>query len=68
LEDPLPAIEIPLLPNDPDVTIDLQSVFDRCHDAGPYAREIDYGTDPLIPPPGTERQTWLARILQGPDT
>lgn len=64
LEEPLPTIEIPLLADDPDVTIDLQSVFDRCYDAGPYAREIDYGTDTLIPPLGTERQSWLARISQ----
>ena len=43
LEEPLPAIDIPLLPGDPPVTLDLQAVFNRCYDAGPYAREIDYG-------------------------
>jgi hypothetical protein len=67
LEEPLPAIEIPLLADDPAVAIDLQAVFDRCYDAGPYAREVDYGTDPLIPPLATERQAWLARIPQQSD-
>src|SRR3954447_26088085 len=45
LEEPLPLIEIPLLPGDLPVTVDLQAVFQRCYDAGPYAREIDYGWD-----------------------
>ena len=40
LEDRLPPVAIPLLPGDSPVTVDLQSVFDRCYDAGPYAREI----------------------------
>ena len=43
LEEPLPAIDIPLLPGDSPVTLDLQAVFNRCYDAGPYAREIDCG-------------------------
>ena len=37
LQDRLPAVEFPLLPGDPSVTLDLQSIFDRCYDAGPYA-------------------------------
>lgn len=64
LEEPLPTIEIPLLADDPGVMVNLQAVFDRCYDAGPYAREIDYGTDPLIPPLGIERRAWLAQVLQ----
>jgi Protein of unknown function (DUF4058) len=38
----LPALAIPLLPDDGPVTINLQSIFDRCYAVGPYAREILY--------------------------
>jgi len=65
LEDRLPPIAIPLLPGDPSVTLDLQSVFDRCYDAGPYAREIRYGTDAVIPPLRTDHAAWAERIVQG---
>jgi hypothetical protein len=64
LEDRLPPIAIPLLPGDPSVTLDLQSVFDRCYVAGPYAREIRYGTDAVIPPLRPEQAAWAERILQ----
>jgi Protein of unknown function (DUF4058) len=50
LEDRLPPIAFPLLPGDSSVTVDLQAVFDRCYGAGPYAREIRYGEDAVIPP------------------
>ena len=65
LEDRLPTIEVPLLPGDPPVPLDLQAVFDRCYDAGPYAREIGYGSDPLIPPLGPRHEAWAERTLQG---
>ena len=32
----LPPLAIPLLPGDPDVTVDLQAVFDRAYDECPY--------------------------------
>ena len=64
LEDRLPPIAIPLLPGDPPVTLDLQAVFDRCYDAGPYAREIRYGVDAVIPPLGPDRAAWAERIVQ----
>jgi len=67
LEEPLPEIETPLLADDPDVTIDPQGVFDRCYGAGPYFREIEYGTDPPISPLSAERQSWLVRILHKPE-
>ena len=43
------------------VTIDLQAIFDRCYDAGPYAREVNYGTDAVIPPLEPDRAAWAAR-------
>ncbi len=66
LEDRLTPIAIPLLPGDSAVTVDLQNVFDRCYDAGPFAREIRYGEDPIIPPLQSDRVGWAARVLEGP--
>jgi len=63
LEDRLPPIAIPLLSGDPPVTLDLQAVFDRCYDAGPYAREVRYGVDAVVPPLGPDRAAWAEGIL-----
>ena len=63
LEDRLPPIAIPLLPGDPPVTLDLQAVFDRCYDAGPYAREVRYGVDAVIPPLDPDWAAWAGRIV-----
>jgi len=64
LEDHLPPVAIPLLPGDLPVTIDLQAIFDRCYDAGPYAREIRYGEDAVIPPLQIDKAAWALQILQ----
>ena len=64
LEDRLPPVEIPLLPGDPPVTLDLQAVFNRCYDAGPYAREVRYGVDPVISPLGPGRAAWVRQTVQ----
>jgi hypothetical protein len=55
---------IPLLPGDPSVPLDLQAIFDRCYDAGPYAREIDYDADLPIPPLTADQAAWAARLLR----
>ncbi len=64
LEERLPPIDVPLLPGDPPVTLDLQAVFDRCYDAGPYAREVRYGVDALIPPLEPDRAAWAQQTVQ----
>jgi hypothetical protein len=64
LDERLPTISIPLLPGDADVPVDLQSVFNRCYDAGPYLREIAYGVDQVIPPLRTGQADWAAQFLQ----
>ena len=46
LTEPLPEIFVPLLPGDGAVALDLQQVFQRTYEAGPYVREIDYVGDP----------------------
>lgn len=60
LEQRLPAIKIPLLPGDPDVTLDLQLVFDQAYDAGPYSREVDYDGDAVVPPLRADQRKWAA--------
>ncbi|HZW29627.1 MAG TPA: DUF4058 family protein [Isosphaeraceae bacterium] len=64
LEDRLPPVDIPLLPGDAAVTVDLQAVFDRCYEEGPYAREIGYGVDAVIPPLRPDQAAWAAQVLQ----
>lgn len=49
LRDPLPEIRVPLLPGDGEISIDLQAVFRRTYEAGPYQREVDYRQ--AVPPP-----------------
>ncbi len=46
----LPTVLVPLLPGDGDVKLNLQAVFNRTYDAGPYSREIDYQRDTIEPP------------------
>ena len=43
LRDPLPCIWVPLKENEDEILLDLQYVFDRAYDAGPYRRgAVDY--------------------------
>jgi hypothetical protein len=60
----LPEITIPLLPGDPDVPLDLQAIFDRAYDGGPYPREIEYGKDPIVPRLKPEQAEWAAAVLK----
>lgn len=60
----LPAIEIPLLPNDADVTLDLQAVFDRCYDGARYERNVDYEIDEPIPPLSPKQHRWADEVLK----
>jgi Protein of unknown function (DUF4058) len=63
LPDPLPEIAIPLLPGDPPVPLDLQAVFNRCYDAGPYRREVRYREVEPVPPLTPEHAQWAAERL-----
>jgi len=64
LENPLPLLEIPLLPADPDVTLDLQMVFDQAYAAGPYRREVNYGEDAIVPPLRPSQTKWAASLVK----
>ncbi len=64
LPDRLPELSIPLLPGDPDVKVDLQAVFQRCYDTGPYRRAAPY-RGPVPEPPLTAEQTaWVGSLLR----
>jgi hypothetical protein len=64
LHECLPAVSIPLLPGDPPVTVDLQAVFARCYDAGPYGRELSYQLADVVPALRPEHAAWAGEILQ----
>jgi hypothetical protein len=61
VRDHLPRIRIPLADGDPDLTLDLQAVFNRCYAEGGYARRIDYRRAPHTPL--AERDAAWAREL-----
>ena len=65
LPDALPTVSIPLLPGDDPVPVNLQAVFTRCYETGPYAREIDYRQDRPIPPLKPRRARWAKQLLTG---
>jgi Protein of unknown function (DUF4058) len=60
---PLPDIAVPLANNHKDVTLDLQRVFTRCWNEGPYPELLRYDG----PPPGTmtaEEVRWCEEQLR----
>jgi len=63
LTEPLTEISIPLLPGDRAVSLDLQAVFDRTYDAGPYRREINYREDTPAPPLSAEHLAWATELI-----
>jgi hypothetical protein len=42
LEDSLPEVQVPLLPGDSDIILDLQAAFDHAFRTGRYDEDIDY--------------------------
>lgn len=55
----LPAIQIPLRPEDADVPLDLQGLVDQCYRNGAYEGTISYGVEPDPPLLGADK-TWAA--------
>jgi hypothetical protein len=60
----LPKFAIPLSPGDPDVTLELQNVFDQSYDFGPYRREIEYRKDPIVPRLKPQQAEWAANLIK----
>ncbi|MBI4606735.1 MAG: DUF4058 family protein [Planctomycetes bacterium] len=63
LAERLPAIEIPLLPEDGAVRVDLEDVFTRAYDDGPYRKRVRYGTDEIVPPLTAQEAEWARQQL-----
>jgi hypothetical protein len=55
---PFPQIRVPLCAPDPDVTLDLQTIFGRCYDNGGYDGIIDYARPPRAPL-STDESAWV---------
>ena len=63
LQDSLPEIAIPLLPEDGDVLVDLQAVFEHCYTRGPYPRKVRYSREALQPPLSPAQWSWVQALL-----
>lgn len=63
IQDPLPAIPVPLLAGDPDVVLDLQGALTTLYDALNRDLAIDYSKphDVRLPP---EEARWVAELLR----
>ena len=59
----LPRVWVPLTDAEPDIALDLQAVFDRCYDAGPYRRRVDYRREPT-PLLRDEDAAWADALLR----
>jgi Protein of unknown function (DUF4058) len=58
---PLPAIPVPLLEPDPDLTLDLQPLVDGIYTLGRYDEQIDYAR-PLTPALSAEDAAWVREL------
>ncbi len=64
LQQPLPAIRVPLRETDSDVTLDLQALLERAYDNGGYENDIDYEVEP-IPALQADEAAWADALLRG---
>jgi hypothetical protein len=63
LADPIPAVPIPLQPEDPEPVVSLQAVLLAVYSRSGYDHFIDYRYDP--PPPLTPTETaWIDHLLR----
>jgi hypothetical protein len=60
---PLPAIPVPLLSPDPDLTLDLQPLINDIYALGRYDEQIDYAR-PLTPPLSAAETAWVRDVLK----
>ena len=63
LDERLPVVPVPLLPPDPDVTLDLQAAIDACFELVGYENLLDY-TQPPAPPLSPDEAAWLEAHLR----
>jgi hypothetical protein len=63
LEQPLPVVPVPLLPDDPDVLLDLQQALQSIYDWYDYQRAANHAGEPPLPL-APEQQAWAEQRLQ----
>jgi hypothetical protein len=63
LNETLPEIAVPLLPEDGAMALDLQEVFQRAYDAAAYRRSVRYRDGQVVPPLPEKWQRWAADIV-----
>lgn len=63
LHEQLPVVPVPLLPPDPDVTLDLQAAIDACFELVGYENLLDY-TQPPAPPLTADEAAWVQAQVQ----
>ncbi len=67
LEEALPEIDVPPLPADGGVKVDLEQVFNRAYEAGPYAKRVRYGEEEPVPPLSPRQLEGMREVLaRGP--
>ena len=59
----LPVLPIPLLPNAPEATLDLDAAFGSAYESSFYSRRLPY-REPLVPPMREEENAWVRERLQ----
>jgi hypothetical protein len=59
---PIPAIPLPLLPRDPEPTIDVDGILKALYDRARYDMEIDYSRPP-VPPLGEDDRAWAQALI-----
>ncbi|MFI5453835.1 MAG: DUF4058 family protein [Isosphaerales bacterium] len=61
----LPCVPVPLKQGEAEVPLDLQFVFNRAYDGGPYRRgAVDYASPPPDPPLGAAEAAWAAELTR----
>jgi hypothetical protein len=60
---PLPAIPIPLLPEDGEAKVSLQDVFRAAYEQSFYDRRLPY-QEPLVPPFPADEEVWVRERLR----
>ena len=63
LQEHLPRLRIPLLPEDHDVALDLPAIYTRCNDAARYDLDLDYTQLPPVELSPADR-IWLENWLR----
>ncbi len=59
---PIPPVPIPLLPKDPEPTLDLNSVLHALYTRARFDLVLDYAKPP-VPPLGEEDATWARGVV-----